>query len=191
LPLGKSWLPVGLTFAVVMAIGAYASWQNGVLHNEQERADVLKEVSVVRARLEGHINGNIQLVRGLVATLSTEPGMKQGRFAELARKLFAENSQLRNIAAAPDFVISMMYPLAGNEKVIGLDYRTNPAQHDAAMRARDTGQMVLAGPVDLVQGGHGFIGRFPVFTERANRRQFWGIVSAVVDSELLYAERAR
>ncbi|WP_299643542.1 EAL domain-containing protein [Devosia sp.] len=183
-----SWLPAALTFAVVLAIGWYASWQNQVLYDGQARADVLKEVSVVRARLEGHINGNIQLVRGLVATLSTEPEMDQQRFAQLAQKLFAENSELRNIAAAPDFVVTMTYPLAGNEKAIGLDYRANKPQHDAALRARDTGQLVLAGPVDLVQGGQGFIGRFPVFIDEAGSRRFWGIVSAVVDTARLYRE---
>ena len=61
-------------------------------------------------------------------------------------------------------------------------------QRDAAERARDTGEMVLAGPIDLVQGGRGFIARFPVFIGGAQGRQFWGIVSAVVDTDRLYAD---
>jgi diguanylate cyclase (GGDEF)-like protein len=81
-----------------------------------------------------------------------------------------------------------MYPLEGNEKAIGLDYRTNAAQRAATLRAQQTGQMILAGPVDLVQGGRGFIGRFPVFIGEAKRQQFWGIVSAVVDTDRLYAD---
>src|SRR5690606_21901477 len=59
-------------------------------------------------------------------------------------------------------------------------------QRDAITRARRTGQMVFAGPVDLVQGGRGFIGRFPVFTGEARRQRFWGVVSAVVDMQRLY-----
>ena len=82
-----------------------------------------------------------------------------------------------------------MYPLEGNEKAIGLDYNKNPAQREAALRARDSGSLILAGPVDLVQGGTGFIGRFPVFTGDAfGQREFWGIVSAVVDADRLYAD---
>lgn len=187
-PFRTSWLPAAVVFAAVLSIGWYASWQNQGLYDEQARADVLKEMSVVRARLEGHINGNILLVRGLVATLTTEPEMDQPRFAQLAQKIFAESSELRNLAAAPDFVVTMMYPLAGNEQAIGLDYRSNEAQHAAAMRARDTGRLVLAGPVDLVQGGQGFIGRFPVFIGEPAEQRFWGIVSAVVDTALLYKE---
>ena len=80
-----------------------------------------------------------------------------------------------------------MYPVAGNEKAIGLDYRKNPAQRAAALRARDERALVLAGPVDLQQGGQGFIGRFPVFVKSAgDSERFWGIVSAVVDVQRLY-----
>src|SRR5690606_26612960 len=128
-----------------------------------------------------NINGNIQLVRGLVATMSMEPDMTQQRFSDLAGALLGEGSQLSHIAAAPDLVVTMVYPVDGNETAIGLDYRRNEAQRAAALRARDTGELVLAGPVDLVQGGRGFIGRFPVFSRTVGgRERFWGIVSAII-----------
>jgi diguanylate cyclase (GGDEF)-like protein len=149
---------------------------------------VQDRLSLVRAKLEGNINGNIQLVQGLVATLSTEPGMGQDRFAQLVSKLFDKGSQLRNIAGARDLVVGLMYPMAGNEKAIGLDYRNNEAQRDAALKARDTGKMVFAGPVNLVQGGQGFIARFPVFVGDSDYKEFWGIISAVIDVQRLYAE---
>src|SRR5690606_18891988 len=154
-----------IAMLVVMAAGAFAEYQNRRAYDEQRRADVLTRVSVLRAKLEGNINGNIQLVRGLVATLSTEPLMDQERFGKLVGALLDKGTQIRNIAAAPDLVVTMMYPLARNERALGLDYVRNPAQREAALRARDTGRLVLAGPVDLVQGGQGFIGRFPVFVE--------------------------
>jgi diguanylate cyclase (GGDEF)-like protein len=149
---------------------------------------VTRQVSVIRARLEGNINGNLQLVRGLVATLVTEPGMGQTRFERLASQVLAEDSQLRSIAGAPNLKVTMNYPLEGNEKVIGLDYTKNDAQREAAYRARDTGHLILAGPVQLVQGGTGFIGRYPVFLGDEKPAQFWGIVSAVVDADKLYRD---
>ena len=115
--------------------------------------------------------------------------MKQPRFAELAENLFREETQLRNIAGAPGLVISLMYPMAGNEKALGLDYRTDEKQREAALRARDSRQLVLAGPVDLRQGGQGFIGRFPVFVDRDRpSEKFWGIVAAVIDVQELYRD---
>ena len=138
------------------------------------------------ARGDGH--SNIQLVHGLVSTIATEPHMGQGRFSALAGYLFAQKNQLNNLAAAPDFILGLMYPVAGNEAAIGLDYATHPEQSETALRARDTGEMVLAGPVHLVQGGRGFIARFPVFVEGDAPDRFWGIVSAVIDADRLYAE---
>ena len=191
--LRQSWLraialPALLAMALLLAGGIFLDRQTSVLTEERLRASVLAEVSLIRAKLEGNINGNIQLVRGLVSTISTEPGMTQLRFSQLAMNLFEEQSQLRSIAAAPNLVVRMTYPLEGNEKAIGLDYRDNDAQRPAVFRARDTGKLVLAGPVDLVQGGRGFVGRFPVYTDSPAGRHFWGIVSAVVDVGRLYAE---
>ena len=181
-------LPGLLALALLIAGGVYLDRQSSVLNQERARAQVQAEMSLVRAKLEGNISSNIQLVRGLVSVISTDPYMHQGRFAALVSKLFEERTQLRSVAAAPDLVVSMTYPLAGNEKVIGLDYRRNDAQREAALRARDTGNLVLAGPVLLVQGGRGFVGRFPVFTDSPGGRIFWGVISAVVDADRLYAD---
>ena len=161
--------------------------QSSILNEERLRASVLAEVSLIRAKLEGNINGNIQLVRGLRRHHFDRAQYGPGALCR-TRQLFQEQSQLRLIAAAPDLVISQAYPLEGNEKAIGLDYRTNEAQRDAVLRARDTGKLVLAGPVDLVQGGRGFVGRFPVYVDTNFGKQFWGVVSAVVDVDRLYAD---
>ncbi len=181
-------LPALIGLVVLVSVGVFVDRQSTFLAEERMRAEVLAQASLVRAKLEGNINGNIQLVRGLVSTLTTEPGMDQARFSALVSNLFEEQSQLRSVAAAPGLVVSMVYPYAGNQKAIGLDYQTNAEQRDSVLRARDTGKLVLAGPVDLVQGGQAFIGRFPVFTNGPDDRQFWGIVSAVVDVARLYAE---
>jgi diguanylate cyclase (GGDEF)-like protein/PAS domain S-box-containing protein len=114
--------------------------------------------------------------------------MDQARFSALAASLFGDGSQLSSVAAAPDLVVRLTYPFDANVAAIGLDYRTNAQQRDATLKARDTGRLVLAGPFDLVQGGRGFIGRFPVFEGSGDDSTFWGIISAVVDVDKLYAD---
>ncbi len=179
--------PMAISALLIIVCGMFADHQNRQLFEERSRAAVLSELSVIEAKLEGDINGNVQLARGLVSTISTEPNVTQERFAQLVDSLLNSRSQIRNIAGAPGFVVSLLYPLKGNEKAIGLDYRKNSAQRETAFRARDSEDVVLAGPVDLVQGGKGFIARFPVFTHESDgARSFWGIVSAVIDSEKLY-----
>lgn len=181
-------LPAAIAFVVLMVCAVVADQQNREVSDQLARADVLAKVNVIRAKLEGNINGNLQLVQGLVSAIVTEPYMGQQRFASLAGNLFEQKSQLHNIAGAPDLVISLMYPMKGNEKAIGLDYRKNEEQRLAALRARDQRVLVFAGPVKLAQGGRGFIGRIPVFVPTAGGGdRFWGIVSAVVDVDRLYA----
>jgi diguanylate cyclase (GGDEF)-like protein len=178
----------GIALVVVIGSAVFADMQNRTLQEQQVRSMVSRQVSVLRARLEGNINGNMQLVRGLVGTIATEPDMTQQRFASLAAQLFDDNSQLRDIAGAPGLKISLLYPVKGNEALLGVDYNKLDAQSTAIFRARDKRALILAGPVNLVQGGTGFVGRFPVFTTGPDGAQrFWGVISAVVDADLLYA----
>lgn len=182
-------IPGIIALGVIVAAGSFAERQNRAVHEQNLRNRILAEVSLVRAGLEGHLNANIQLVRGLVSVIATEPDMDESRFAALSESLFDSGSQLRHVAAAPDLIVSMVYPLEGNEAAIGLDYGATDDQRDTTLRARDNRELVLAGPVDLVQGGQGFIGRFPVFIrDNGEGERFWGIVSAVVDVEALYRD---
>ncbi len=157
-------------------------------HRRSEENAVRESLQLLQSRLEGNVRGNILLTRGLVSVIAANPRLTQAEFARAAQPLLEGQSQLRNIAAAPDMVIRLMYPLVGNDKVIGLDYRKMPGQREAAERARDTGDLILAGPVKLAQGGYGFIGRIPVFLGEADGGRFWGLVSAVIDVEHLYRD---
>jgi diguanylate cyclase (GGDEF)-like protein/PAS domain S-box-containing protein len=178
-----------IAILVTVAVGYFADHQNNTVYREQARAEVAESLGRVRAVLESNINSNIQLVRGLVAVISSDPSIDQDKFERIASLLVQEDSQLRSIAAAPDLIIEMVYPLAENEAVIGLNYFEHPTQRDAALAAIESRAMVLAGPIDLIQGGRGFIGRFPVFTNTGSRgQQVWGLVSAVIDVDQLYRD---
>ncbi|MDX5401711.1 MAG: CHASE domain-containing protein [Rhodobacterales bacterium] len=182
-------LAVLLALVVISGLWIAAEIRNRMFHAQELRIDLLQDLTVLRTQLEGEINADVQLVRGLIATLITEPEMDQARFASLAAGLMTSDTVVRNVAAAPDMVIRMIYPVEGNEASLGLDYMANDMQRDAAIRARDTGAAVLAGPVDLVQGGTGLVGRFPVFVpENDGGKRFWGIVSAVIDEQAIYRE---
>lgn len=185
--LRKSNIPAAIALMVVAATAHFIDTQNQVYFEQNQRASAFEQMSSIRARLEANIYSNFQLVRGLIPVIATEPEMDQLRFAQLADGLLKEGPQLRGIAAAPGLVISLMHPIEGNERAIGLDYRENPQQREASLYAEHTGNVILAGPVELVQGGQGLIARFPVFTaNNASGRDFWGLVSAVIDIEKLY-----
>ncbi|MDO8358560.1 MAG: EAL domain-containing protein [Devosia sp.] len=182
-------LIVGIGVVVVLGSAIFADVQNRTVEEQQLRGSVSGTVSVLRARLEGNINGNMQLLRGLVGALSVDPNMSQARFSAIARSLFADHSQVSDVAGAPGLKVALLYPVQGNEKLLGGPYGAVDAQRTAILQQRDVRGVVLAGPVDLARGGRGFVGRFPVFVDGpATKPYFWGVATAVVDAERLYRE---
>ena len=153
----------------------------------QARHDVEQRLGALRDRLNGHLRGDLLAAEALVSLIHLYPDLDQALFERAAAPLLGGRTQLRNIAGAPDMVIRLMAPLAGNEKAIGLDYRKTPSQFLAADWARLARETVVAGPLTLVQGGEALIARIPVYLPTADGpERFWGLISAVIDVERLY-----
>jgi len=183
------WLAT-VVLACGLALAAFfAERLNGERHAAASRAAVHEAQGVIRSRLEGSLYGTTQLVKGMSGLITLDPHLTQAKFERTVRPLFLGRSYLRNIGAAPDMVIRLIYPVADNEQAIGLDFRRTPGQFETAERARLTRQIVLAGPMELVQGGIGLAMRMPVFFQGSDgRERFWGLVSAVIDLEAMYRE---
>lgn len=182
----NSWLTPLLIAGLLMA-GYFVEHHYNNDYLEARHLEVRTDMGLVRDRLQQSIENDIQLVRGLVSLIASRPDLNQQKFARAAVPLFGSGSNLRNIGAAPGMVIRMMYLLKGNEAAIGLDYRKTSGQAGMAEKARTSEKMILAGPLPLVQGGTGLIGRFPVFTlDKQGDRHFWGLLSAVIDADALY-----
>jgi signal transduction histidine kinase/ActR/RegA family two-component response regulator len=184
-----AWLGAAAAVAVLALLWIEAERERRETAREAARAEAQDAADLLAASLQGAVDRNIQLMQGLVAVISFDPEIGQGRFARLAAQVLSAASEIRHIAAAPDLVIRRIYPLRGNHSVIGLDYRRHPEQLPSVELARDLGVTVLAGPVDLVQGGRGFVARSPVFIDDGlgGERRFWGIISTVIDPDRLYA----
>ncbi|WP_323797822.1 response regulator [Nisaea sp.] len=183
-----SMAPAVMAIVAAIGVGFLLVEEAREKYFAETRSHVSDELNLLRTRLEGEIGANLRLVGGLAAVISTDPDLSQKRFNSIAERLFTNRLQLRNIGAAPDLVLRYIYPLEGNEAAIGLDYRKNEKQRAAALTARDNGDLVLAGPLTLMQGGIGIIGRYPVFAKEEDGTEFfWGLVSAVIDAEKLFA----
>ncbi|GAB6051660.1 hypothetical protein JCM17960_04800 [Magnetospira thiophila] len=162
--------------------------QREALQSEQ-KVSTLKSAAILSGRIKQVLETNIALVHGMAAIIASNPELTQTDFARLGRELIDRSKIIRNLGGAPDLVLRLMYPVAGNEAAIGLDYTKNAAQKDAALRAKEAKNMVLAGPLNLLQGGRAIIGRMPVFlTLPDGSKHFWGLVSTVMSYEGLLQE---
>ncbi|MCL2441124.1 MAG: sensor domain-containing diguanylate cyclase [Treponema sp.] len=92
-----------------------------------------------------------------------------------------DNPTIKNILLAPNGIVSKVYPLAGNENVIGLNFLEEGSGNLEALLAKELGDLVLGGPFDTVQGGQALVGRMPVYIETPdNHHHFWGLVSVTL-----------
>jgi len=146
------------------------------------------ELGVLRANLESAITANLQIIDAVAAYVSVNPELTQDEFDQYAQAILRQPNKLANIAAAPDFRVSYVFPLEGHEALVGMDYRNLPEQWPDAQRAKETGRIAIAGPLKLVQGGTGIVGRAPVYVTREGQREFWGLVSSMIDFDALMDE---
>ncbi len=178
------FLPTLLVVAIVVT-GFVRAVQDEYEHfMSAQQLAASEQLAKVAADLETNIHGNVNLIHGLAAAISANPSITQAQFSTLAEKIFANHSQLKNVAGAPDLVVRMIYPYAENKQIIGQDYQADPKRAGSVFEAIKRRTATLAGPVRLVQGGSmGLFARYPVFN--ASNGHFWGVVSTVIDVDRL------
>ena len=93
------YFAASLAVAVVLAITWVIDRTERQRFQEQNRADVLNQLSTVRARLEGKLNQRLFLERGLVGYVSTiNPNLDQKQFESLASAIVAQQPGIRSVA---------------------------------------------------------------------------------------------
>ncbi len=116
----------------------------------------------------------------ILAALAIQTNGEINNFEQVAATIVDDPSIL-NVLIAPNGIVKYVYPIAGNEQVLGLDFYSEGAGNKEALLAKEKGQLVFGGPFDLVQGGRALVGRSPVYIDDSNGiRQFWGIVSVTL-----------
>lgn len=153
---------------------------------EQRRGETRAALEPVRSALSREVFGALNLMEGIASVVAVDGSLSDEKFRALSTDLLRRNTIIRNIALAPDNVVRLVYPIEGNEQAVGLDYRTSAAQWPSVEQAMREHRIVVAGPVALVQGGRGVIGRSPVFVrDGAGTSRYWGLTSTVIDFDRL------
>ncbi|MEX5587181.1 MULTISPECIES: putative bifunctional diguanylate cyclase/phosphodiesterase [Pseudomonas] len=180
-------LPVG--FAL---IGISLSLVLGRLDVQREQSEqvatIAAHLSGVRAALEAQLRAAFGETEGIAQLIAADGHISAEHFHGMAREALESVPYMRHVSLAPDDVISDVYPLKGNQAIMGLDYRRLADQFPLLQSAREQMQPVLAGPVKLYQGGQALIYRRPVFINgKRGVKFYWGNVSTVADIDRLLA----
>lgn len=183
-----SWLvrhpkSAAVTLALLLTLMLAALvWQQQQKNIEVERYQLLQQVSHYAASVEAAVRTAVVVSESLRTEIVLNPNQSLSDLDARIRLLLKDYPLFRHIALAPDLVIRYVYPLAGNEAALGVNYRLVPEQYNAIEKAVKSGGPLLAGPVNLVQGGTGLVIRVPVFLAD---NHLWGVIAAVIPLERL------
>lgn len=99
-------------------------------------------------------------------------------FPVFAEALLREGNSIRSVQLAPDNVLRFVHPIEGNEAAVGLDLLADPDRRENLLPAIESGNSVLQGPFELVQGGPALAVRHPVYRPNG---EFWGFAAVILD----------
>lgn len=181
---------------LLLLCGLAVTYRGALVQHRSEitrlREVVRVDIGPIRGTLSRELFGALHLTEGLASLIAVERGISDDKFQAFARELFRRTDVIHNVAIAPDNVVRYVYP-PGNELTLGLDYAKTPAQWPSVARMMAEQRMVVAGPVPLVQGGVGVIGRTPVYVDEESpagerERRYWGLVSTVLSFDELLSK---
>lgn len=154
-----------------------------------DQQKVISNAGEVRAILESELNATIHLASGLVAFIQANKGTyKLEEIEPWLVSLQKQEASIRNITLAPANRIQTIVPRQGNESAVGMYFPDNAQQWSAVEKVILSKRPALAGPFALKQGGIGLAYRVPVFLQDG---QYWGLVSTILDAELVFAKAKR
>ncbi|CAA7625112.1 ATP-binding protein [Magnetospirillum sp. UT-4] len=183
--IGRSWQPFLVAAVVTAMVGGLLFLLDRFDRERQleaARADVAAQLSTLRARLEYRLNAPLLRARGVVAHIVAHGDISERDFHVVAEVLMKDHTNVRNMIVSRGLVIAMTYPVAGNESVVGVDFRSVPVQYASVLKAIEGRISLLQGPVPLIQGGTGLILRTPVFlSDEGGGERFFGMANVVLD----------
>jgi two-component system sensor histidine kinase ChiS len=190
---GLPYLAAFLAIVSVLLVVGVLDREETQRFQQNTRSTVLNQLSTLRSRLEGELNQRLFLEKGLVAYISAlNSEITQTEFENFSQVLVSQQSGIRSIALYKNNTVSHMFPLKGNESAIGFSPMSIPEEKTAMLRAINSRQTVIAGPINLVPEGVAFISRTPVFLtppgQPAQSGSYWGMVGIIVDRDALFRD---
>ncbi|QKG67076.1 hypothetical protein HP062_16655 [Pseudomonas sp. B14-6] len=143
IPFPQTWSLRSFLFPIcILLLGVLLSVTLGHLDVQQElsedKAQVTAKLTGVRAHLEGQIHSTFDVTEGIAQLLRLDGGITSAHFEGMAKQAIALQPHIHHIALAPGNVLRSVYPLKGNEGILGVDYRNVPGQYAAVLRSLES-----------------------------------------------------
>jgi signal transduction histidine kinase len=130
------------------------------------------------------------IAQAIRAVIERQPNLSQSEYQDLVAPLVETSPSVINVGLSSGYIVDRIYPLEGNEPVLGVDYRNVPDQIDGIDHVLKSGITTLVGPIDLVQGGTAFIQRSAYFVDGdgTDTSPSSGVISVIINRETLLSQ---
>ncbi len=156
-----------------------------------ESAQMSEQLHSAGVKLESGLRSRLLMTRALSAFVHLDEDFSDEQFLVFATALEQDATGVRSLQLARGSVVTYLTHPEQNKGVQGHDLFADPERRRLLQRAVDRRQYIMAGPIDLVQGGVGLIGRLPIYLPAPNEPtgdRFWGFASVLLDLDPLLAE---
>ena len=150
-------------------------------HKEQEQYKASYTAETTVRRIESQLNRYLAKADILKKMIESGAVISENEFSKLGQYMLDDDGVIQAIEVAKSGIISMVYPLEGNEAAIGLDLFQNPERKTSAQLAKNSGEYNIGGPYSLVQGGTGALLMDPVYVNNTEKNELWGLTLLVID----------
>lgn len=150
-------------FVIIFIITQSLVLQRYILNLSKLEKENTEELNRVVDQLQFNLNYALSTTRTL-AFIVENYGVPE-EFDLIAEKLLETNELVDGIQLLENGVITKMYPLEGNEMVIGYNVVEDPSRGKEVLMAAEKGTLYFGGPFELKQGGMGVVGRLPLEVE--------------------------
>ncbi len=98
------------------------------LYQERVQVEAKEQLSILRSNLEAELMADIYKASTLATLITLLPKDEERKLNLAANRILNKSKHITVIGMAENDVVSHIFPLKGNEAVVGLDYRTVPEQ---------------------------------------------------------------
>lgn len=167
------FVAVGLIFGKVLNDSLDAA------QSAEARKEISEDVFEIASAIEQRFAFHRIAALALSSAVEINADLSQDEFSRLVAPFFENDPGILNLALEKGWIITNVHPIARNRSILGLDYRESERFYPQVKQVRETGEPLLAGPYDLIQGDPGLILRAPVIVASGDGPEVVGSVAVV------------
>ncbi|MGM0379872.1 MAG: diguanylate cyclase [Bacillota bacterium] len=142
-----------------------------------------KEYISIEQKFNHIVSEYLHLVKGVEVYIRMNDNLKNNEVYTLLSLIINDKQEkIKNIAILKDTTIKWNYPIEPNKQSIGVDLTKIEGQSDDILYVKNNLSKILVGPINLVQGGKGFIIRTPIMKDS----KYWGMTSIVLKTDSIF-----